>query len=45
MNDDDEMFYEDKIRELEDRNDRDRAICQNEIRRLRWAVRELDNEN
>jgi predicted RNase H-like nuclease (RuvC/YqgF family) len=45
MNDEDEWYYEDKLKEQEDRHERELQTCQREIRRLRWAVRELDNEN
>jgi phage host-nuclease inhibitor protein Gam len=40
-----EMELEDKVKALEERNDRDLASCQKEIRRLRSVVRELTAEN
>jgi hypothetical protein len=40
-----EIELEDKIKALEEKNDRDLACCQQEIRRLRSVVRELNQEN
>jgi flagellar capping protein FliD len=40
-----EEELENKVKALEERNDRDLATCQREIRRLRSVVRELNAEN
>jgi hypothetical protein len=46
MNDDDyEDYYEEQYRAEQDKHERDLSVCQKEIRRLRWAVRELTREN
>jgi predicted RNase H-like nuclease (RuvC/YqgF family) len=40
-----EEELENKVKQLEERNDHDLATCQKEIRRLRSVVRELNAEN
>jgi hypothetical protein len=44
MNDEDD-YYEEQYRAEQDKHEQDLAVCQKEIRRLRWAVRELTREN